>query len=107
MLPKHLSVVPPTGDGSGLPAEVYDLGAGPETVSDRVKRLQQEAKLLAQEEVENLEKAMMAVSLQAKQIAEGGDAYAPGVRDLAGRIASDVDQRALMLQAMLERTSHL
>ena len=105
---KHLSVVPPAGETAiDLPSEVYDLGRGPESVADRVKRLQREAKLLAQEEVESLEQKMEAVSAQARAIAEGGEAYAPGVRDLAGRIASEIDQRAQMLQALLEKTAGL
>ena len=105
---KHLSVVPPAEakpEGS-LPSDVYDLGRGPESTADRVKRLQSEAKLLAHEEVEKLERAMDALVEQARAISEGGDAYVAGVRDIAGRIASDVDQKALMLKAILEKTSH-
>ena len=101
----HLSVVPPTGAAAGLPSEVYDLGRGPESTADRVRRLQKEAKLLATEEVESLEQKMEACSAQAKQIAEGGEAYPAGVRDLAGRIAAEIEQRAQMLQALLERTT--
>jgi DNA-binding ferritin-like protein len=106
---KHLSVVPPSGSetSAGAPSEVYDLGKGPESVADRVKRLQQEAKILAQEEVETLERQMEALAAHAKAIAEGGDAYPAGVRDLAGRIAADIDQKAHMLQALLERTAGL
>ena len=104
---KHLSVVPPADTAAGIASDVYDLGRGPETVAERVKRLQKEAKLLAQEEVESLEHKMEAVTAQARAIAEGGDAYPAGVRDLAGRISSEVDQRAHMLQALLERTSDL
>ena len=109
---KHLSIVPPSDAeaalaASGAPAEMYDLNRGPDTVADRVKRLQQEAKLLAQEEVESLEQKMSAVTAQAKAIADGGDAYPAGVRDLAGRIAADLDQKAHMLQAILERTANL
>lgn len=103
---KHLSVVP-ASDAASAPTEMYDLSRGPDTVADRVKRLQQEAKLLAQEEVESLEHKMEAVCAQAKAISEGGEAYPAGVRDLAGRIAADIDQKAQILQAILERTANL
>lgn len=109
---KHLSVVPPSEADAerATPAadavsEMYDLARGPDTVAERVKRLQQEAKLLAHEEVETLEQKMSVVIAHAKSIADGGDAYPAGVRDLAGRISADLDQKAHMLQAILERTA--
>jgi hypothetical protein len=99
MAGKPLHIVPPT---SGV-AEIYDLGRGPETTSQRVKRLQDEARLLAREEIERLDRELRRMAEQASAIADGGEAYPAGIRELAGRISVDTAQRAEMLRALLER----
>lgn len=99
MAGKPLQIVPPV---SGV-AEIYDLGRGPETTSQRVKRLQEEARLLAREEVERLDRDLRKLADQAKTIADGGEAYPAGIRELVGRISVDTAQRAEMLRALLER----
>ncbi len=99
MAGKPLHIVPPV---SGV-AEVYDLGRGPETTSQRVKRLQDEARLLAREEIERLDRDLRRMADQARAIADGGDAYPAGIRELAGRIGVDTAQRAEILRALLDR----
>jgi hypothetical protein len=94
-----LSVVPGT-EG----AEVYDLGRGPETVAQRVKRLQAEAHVLAHEEVQSLESLMTVVVEKAREIAKGGDAYPAGVRDIVERNAEEMESRAQTLSVVMERT---
>ncbi len=84
--------------------EVYRLDRRPETTAERVRRLQAEARLLAREEVEALEKALLECSAMAEQIAQGGDAYPAGVRELASRIADDLPGKVQTMQALLERT---
>ena len=83
--------------------EVYQLGRKPETTSARVRRLQAEARILAREQVEGLEKSMPALAAQAREVAEGGDAYPAGVRDLAGRLAEDLETRAQQMQILMAR----
>lgn len=85
-------------------AEVYDLMRTPVTTADRVKRLQMEARALAVEQVEMLEKLLMQASAVAQEIAEGGDAYPVGARELAGRLASDLPLKAQTLKAVVSRT---
>ena len=85
-------------------AEVYDLMRTPVTTADRVKRLQMEARALAVEQVEALEKVLMEASLLAQEIAEGGDAYPVGARELAGRLAADLPAKAQTLKAVVSRT---
>jgi predicted nucleic acid-binding protein len=94
-----LTLVPPVTDG----AELYDLGRGPESTGQRVKRLQEEARLLAREEIERLDRDLRRLAGQAEEIAKGGEAYPAGIRELAGRISADSAQRAQMLRALLER----
>ena len=99
MAGKPLHIVPPV---SGV-AEVYDLGRGPESTAQRVKRLQNEARMLAREEVERLDRDLRKLADQANTIADGGEAYPAGIRELAGRIGVDTAQRANILRALLER----
>ncbi len=94
-----LSIVPGSDN-----AEVYNLSKGPESVAQRVKRLQEEAHMLALEEVQSLEAQMHAAVLKANEIAKGGEAYPAGVRELVERIASTLDAQVQTLQAIVERT---
>ena len=75
-----------------------------ETVAQRVQRLQAEAKQLAKDHVKALTTAMVSLEELAAEIAEGGDAYAPGVRDVARRLAEDLDSRVQTLEAIVART---
>lgn len=83
--------------------EIYRLDRRPESTSERVRRLQAEARLLAREQVEALEKAMLDLSAMAEEIAKGGEAYPAGVRELAGRISEELPGKAQTLQALMER----
>ena len=84
-------------------SEVYNLGRGPETGFQRVRRLQTEARLLAREEVETLCRELHAIAARAAQVAEGGDAFPAGIRDMAARLAADLPERAQGLQVISER----
>ena len=81
-----------------------NLPAKPETVAERVRRLQAEARQLAKDHVRALGVQLMAVEELAAEIAEGGDAYPPGIRDLARRLVEDCEQRAQTLEAISART---
>jgi hypothetical protein len=76
-----------------------------ETVAQRVRRLQQEAKQLAKDHIRALSVAMVEVETLAAEIAEGGDAYPPGVRDLARRLVEDCEARVQTLEAIVARTA--
>ncbi|RAK51668.1 hypothetical protein DJ017_17700 [Phenylobacterium soli] len=83
-----------------------DLKTSPktETVAERVRRLQAEAKLLAKDHIRALSDQMVAVEQMAAEIAEGGEAYPPGVRELASRLVEDLDSRVQTLEAIVSRT---
>ena len=78
--------------------------AKPETVAQRVKRLQSEAKALAKDHVQALVYAIASAEALAAEIAEGGEAYPPGVRDLARRFAEEAGSKAQTLEAISGRT---
>jgi hypothetical protein len=75
-----------------------------ETVAERVRRLQAEAKQLAKDHIKALTTAIADLEVMAAEIAEGGDAYPPGVRDVARRLVEDCDSRVQTLEAIVART---
>jgi hypothetical protein len=75
-----------------------------ETVAQRIRRLQLEAKTLAKDHIRSLNQALVAVEQLAAEISEGGDAYPPGVRDLARRMVEDCEARVQTLEAIVART---
>ena len=75
-----------------------------ETVAERVRRLQSEAKQLAKDHVRALSAAMVNVEQMAAEISEGGEAYPPGVRELASRLVEDLESRVQTLEAIVART---
>jgi hypothetical protein len=83
-----------------------DLKSSPktETVAERVRRLQAEAKQLAKDHIRSLSSAIVGVEQMAAEIAEGGEAYPPGVRDLASRLVEDLEARVQTLEAIVART---
>ena len=85
-------------------AEIYDLMRTPETTTERVKRLQLEARALAVEQVEALERVLLEASRMAKEIADGGDAYPVGAREIASRLHSDLPAKAETLKAIVGRS---
>ena len=98
--PSHLQVVPhPVGD-----SEVYNLMRKPETTAERVRRLQQEARMLAREQVDTLEAALLAVARQAEEIAMGGDAYPVGAREVCRSLIEELQAKAMTLAAIAQRT---
>lgn len=76
-----------------------------ETLSERVRRLQAEARQLAREHVLALTAAMAELEAMAAEIAAGGDAYPPGVRDLARRFAEECEARAQTIEALNGRST--
>jgi hypothetical protein len=97
----HLTVVP---EGSVDPVEVYNLSRGPETTTQRVQRLQHEARQLAREQIEAMGRDLDDLARRAQEIADGGEAYAVGIREMASRLASDLPQKAQGLRAILDRS---
>lgn len=84
--------------------DLTQITASTETVAQRVRRLQAEARQLAKDHVRTLTEAMVGLEALAAEIADGGEAYAPGVRDIARRLAEDLDSRVQTLEAIAART---
>jgi hypothetical protein len=108
MTPPRLTTVP-TDFRRDLAADaaIYDLGRGAETPTERLRRLRQEMRMLAREQVEALARDVEAISQRATDIAEGGDAYPAGVREMASRIAADLPEKAKGLLMIMERAGRV
>ena len=72
-------------------------------LGDRIRWLQAEARSLAREQVQSLGAKLTEIQHLAESIAEGGEIYPPGVRDLAGRLAEDSLARTMTLDAIMSR----
>lgn len=77
--------------------------AAPASLSERVRQLQAEARSLAREHVDLLEANLLAIRRIADEIAQGGEAYPPGVRDIARRLSEDSTAKAQTLEAIMAR----
>jgi hypothetical protein len=82
---------------------IYQIGGEPKGTAERVRELQQQARLLAREQVEELQAALAHVAALAKGVAEAGEVVPAGVRDIAGRLATDLPDRAQQMQPLVER----
>jgi len=83
--------------GSGTRLALVQAEPG---IAARVQRLQAEAKGLARQHVEELIAAMLRVEALAIEVSTGGDAYPAGIRDIARRLAEDIEARAQAIEAI-------
>ena len=72
-------------------------------IGERVRRLQAEAEKLAREHIGVFTASLTQTHRIAEEIALGGEAYPPGVRDIARRVAEENQARAQALEAILAR----
>ena len=73
------------------------------SLAERIGRLQAQARNLAREHVAALEAAMAEVERLSGEIADGGEAYPVGVRDIARRMAEDCEMKVQTLEAIAAR----
>ena len=83
--------------------EIYQLDRKPETPAQRIRRLQNEAKLLAREQIEELSKGIKLLAVQSDEIARGGEAYPAGIRELASRMTEDLYAKMETFNSLLGR----
>ena len=72
-----------------------------ETPAVRASRLLAEAREAAGEQVRVLEQALAGVAEIAQQIADGGEVYPVGVREICRRLAEDALAKSQSMEAML------
>jgi hypothetical protein len=74
-----------------------------QTLAERIARLQAEAKNLAREQVTALETKLGEAAALADEIAQGGDAYPVGVRELARKLAEETPRTVMNFEAIIAR----
>lgn len=99
---------PPVEAAAALERPPEPIAAAPaapraETVSERVRRLQAEARALAGGQIAALAEQMRSVAALAEEIAEGGDAYPVGAREIARRLTDEMAQKAQTLRVILDK----
>ena len=82
---------------------VFPSSGEPDTPADRIRRMQHEAKSLAREHIEMLAAALSEVSRLSGEIAEGGELYPVGAREIARRLTEEAGKHALTLTAIIDR----
>lgn len=105
MATPHLTAITSPSDVHHAAGEVYDLNRGVETSAQRIRRLQEEARALAREQVEALARDLEALAAHASEVADGGEAYPAGIRDFCARIAADAQQKAQALVSIQMRST--
>lgn len=78
-----------------------------ETRTQRVQRLQREAHELAEEQVAEFEDLLSATIASAREIAEGGDAYGVGAREICRRLAEDLSSTIQTLHVISKKNKRL
>lgn len=113
--PPHAQIIEATGLGGRELAQdkkfLQDAGLVPantpaeaiENLGQRVIRMQAEMQGLAREHSRQFEAALYEASRLAAEIAKGGDAYHVGVRELAERLAPDIEAQAKTIEALMSR----
>jgi hypothetical protein len=91
---RALSIVADNGDLAPVAVE---------SISERVKRLQAEARGLAREHILALKAAMEEVERLAAEVAAGGEAYPAGVRDIARRLVEDCETKGQTIAMLVQR----
>lgn len=78
-----------------------------EPLNERIRRLQAEARDMARRHVALLEASIVESARLAGEIAEGGDAYPVGVREMARQLTAECEARVLSLEAILHRSGDM
>ncbi|MDC7685096.1 hypothetical protein PQU92_17560 [Asticcacaulis sp. BYS171W] len=74
-----------------------------ESRTQRVRRLQEEAKSLAREQIAELEILIDATAKMANEIAEGGEAYPVGAREISRRLAEELPRTLQTLRIVAKK----
>jgi hypothetical protein len=75
----------------------------PPTVQERVAAAQAEARQAVAEHLTEFAEAAESFARLAQEVADGGDIYAPGIRDLARRMGERTNADLATLQLLAER----
>jgi hypothetical protein len=99
-LPTHVThKVTAAGEEITLPS----TARSGETRTQRVRRLQEEARSLAREQIGEFELLLDATAKMALEIADGGDVYSIGAREICRRLADELPRTLQTLQVISKK----
>lgn len=99
-----INVVPVNLNANSLQSLVDATVSARESRTQRVRRLQEEAKSLAREQIAELEILIDATAKMAHEIAEGGEAYPVGARELSRRLADELPRTLQTLRIVTKKS---
>jgi hypothetical protein len=79
--------------------------SAPDSPGARLSRLMREAHEVADEQVKALEDALLNIAYLSVEIAQGGDVYPVGVREVCRRLAEDSVSRVQTLESIQRQSS--
>ena len=85
------------------PTEVVERQPSAESAGDRVRILQGELRAQALAQLDEFARDLNAMAERASQIADGGEAFEVGARELASRTADDLRRKWRGLTAIISR----
>ncbi len=88
---------------SGEEIALPSTARGGETRTQRVRRLQEEARSLAREQIGEFELLLDATAKMALEIADGGDVYSIGAREICRRLADELPRTLQTLQVISKK----
>lgn len=100
----HENITSLTAHVSHHTSYVEDEAPHNETRTQRVRRLQEEAKALAREQIVEFEFLLDAAAKMAHEIAEGGDVYSIGAREICRRMAEELPRTLQTLQVITKKS---
>lgn len=74
------------------------------SLAERIERLQTQARNLARDHIAALENAVAEVERLSGEIADGGEAYPVGVREIARRLAAECEASGNTIKALAGRS---
>lgn len=74
-----------------------------DSVAERVRKLQNEARALAMGQVTEMQDQMRTLAALAEEVADGGDAYPVGAREIARRMSEELGAKVQTLQAIVSK----
>jgi hypothetical protein len=86
------------------PTESLLQTSGRETKTQKVRRLQEEAKQLAKEQIAEFEFLLDATTRMAQEIADGGDVYPIGAREVCRRLAEELPRALQTLKVVAHKS---
>ena len=109
---KIMSLTPQVATHSAPPAtvahkiksdDIVASGASRETRTQRVRRLQEEARALAREQIGEFELLLDATAKMALEIADGGEVYSIGAREICRRLADELPRTLQTLHVISKK----